>query len=244
MQLLLLEYQDNGECVLISESDFQKHFMSRRSQLMTAGKLSIYRSLFKGRDDVHAKSYQNESGRLQYSPSYQYGWKQLPVDKRLCEPLTYEVLKAHFRGETSIGLFPILKDDTCSLLAIDFDKGDWRETIRVLRKIAGAYGIDLHVEISRSGNGEHAWFFFETLISCREVRLFGKKLLVLAMQESPKVSFDSFDRMFSNQDRLPKGGFGNLITLLLQGNLFKKVSAYLLMRALFFMQISGFIFKN
>ncbi len=128
VQLLLLEYQDNGECVLISESDFQKHFMSRRSQLTTAGKLSIYRSLFKGRDDVYAKSYQNESGRLQYYPSYQYGWKQLPVDKRLCESLTYEVLKAHFRGETSIGLFPILKDDTCSLLAIDFDKGDWERS--------------------------------------------------------------------------------------------------------------------
>lgn len=75
VQLLLLEYQDNGECVLISESGFQKHFMSRRSQLTTAGKLSIYRSLFKGRDDVYAKSYQNESGRLQYYPSYQYGWK-------------------------------------------------------------------------------------------------------------------------------------------------------------------------
>lgn len=222
MQLLLLEYQDNEECVLISESDFQKYFMSRRSQLTTVEKLRIYRSLFKGRDDVYAKSYQNESGRLQYYLSYQYGWKQLPVDKRLCEPLTDEVLKSHFRGETSIGLFPIFKDDTCSLLAIDFDKGDWKEVVRVLRKIAGAYGIDLHVEISRSGNGAHVWFFFEHPIACREARLFGKKLLALAMQESPKLSFDSFDRMFPNQDRLPKEGFGNLIALPLQGHSFQE----------------------
>lgn len=30
------------------------------------------------------------------------------------------------------------------------------------------------------------------------------------------VAFDSFDRLFPNQDTLPKGGFGNLIALPLQ----------------------------
>nr|WP_322783533.1 DEAD/DEAH box helicase family protein [Streptococcus cuniculi] len=222
LQLLLLEYQDDGACVLIRESDFQELFMPRRSQLTTAEKLSIYRSLFRGRDDVYAKSYQNDTGRLQYYPSYRYGWKELPADKRLCEPLTDEVLKAHFRGEISIGLFPILKDDTCSLLAIDFDKGDWKEAVRILRQVADTYTIGAHVEISRSGNGAHVWFFFAHPISCREVRLFGRKLLELAMQESLELSFDSFDRMFPNQDRLPKGGFGNLIALPLQGQSFQE----------------------
>lgn len=222
LQLLLLEYQDDGACVLIRESDFQELFMPRRSQLTTAEKLSIYRSLFRGRDDVYAKSYQNDTGRLQYYPSYRYGWKQLPADQRTCEPLTDQVLKAHFRGETSIGLFPILKDDTCYLLAIDFDKGDWKEAVQTLRQVLEAYQIAVHVEVSRSGNGAHAWFFFENPIPCREVRLFGRKLLELAMQASPKVSFSSFDRMFPNQDRLPKGGFGNLIALPLQGHSFQE----------------------
>lgn len=79
LQLLLLEYQDTGELVLISERELQKQFLSRRSQLTTAEKLRIYRSLFRGRDDVYAKSYQNDTGRLQYYPSYRYGWKQLPT---------------------------------------------------------------------------------------------------------------------------------------------------------------------
>lgn len=222
LQLLLLEYQDNGELVLISESELQKQFLARRSQLTTAEKIRIYRSLFRGRDDVYAKSYQNDLGRLQYYPSYRYGWKELPADKRLCEPLTDEVLKAHFRGETSIGLFPILKDDSCVLLAIDFDKGNWKEAVGVLRRVSETYHIVPHIEISRSGNGAHVWFFFDSPISCREVRIFGRKLLELAMQESPNLSFDSFDRMFPNQDRLPKGGFGNLIALPLQGQSFQE----------------------
>lgn len=222
LQLLLLEYQDTGELVLISERELQKQFLSRRSQLTTAEKLRIYRSLFRGRDDVYAKSYQNDTGRLQYYPSYRYGWKQLPPDRRTCEPLTDEILKAHFRGEVSIGLFPILMDDTCCLLAIDFDKRDWKEAIQVLRRVSDSYKVAMHVEISRSGNGAHVWFFFDSPISCREARLFGRKLLELAMQESPKLSFDSFDRMFPNQDRLPKGGFGNLIALPLQGQSFQE----------------------
>ncbi len=77
--------------------------------------------------------------------------------------------------------------------------------------------MEAHLEISRSGHGLHIWFFFEEAIPSREARLFGKKLLELAMQESMQLSFDSFDRMFPNQDVLPKGGFGNLIALPFQG---------------------------
>lgn len=215
--LNVLEYQDNKEQVLISSQHLQEYFRSQESQLTTAEKIKLYRSLFRGRQDVYAKSYINKEGKIQYYPSYHYGWRQLPPEKRMCEPFTEDVLKSHLRGEASIGLFPISQTDTCAFLAIDFDKKDWRDAVSVLRKTAEQQGFEAHVEISRSGNGAHVWFFFEEEIPCQQARKFGKILLELAMQESQNVSFSSFDRFFPNQDFLPKGGFGNLIALPLQG---------------------------
>lgn len=220
--LNLLEYQDDQQQFIISDQHLETYFISRRNELTTSEKLALYFSLFKGRLDVYAKSYINDQGKIQYYPSYNYGWRNLPAEKRTCQPLTDQVLKEHLQGKTSIGIFPMTKDDTCSFLAIDFDKKDWQEAVSVFREIAEQHSFQAHVEISRSGNGAHVWFFFEEEISCQQARNFGKSLLELSMQASKSVSFSSFDRMFPNQDILPKGGFGNLIALPLQGEAFSK----------------------
>ncbi len=142
--------------------------------------------------------------------------------------MTKQVLLAHLRGEISIGIFPMSLSDTCSFLAIDFDKNNWREEVSILRDTAEQHGFEGHIEISRSGNGAHLWFFFEEEIACQQARNVGKRLLELAMQESKDIRFSSFDRMFPNQDILPKGGFGNLIALPLQGEAFKREEPFLL----------------
>jgi hypothetical protein len=36
------------------------------------------------------------------------------------------------------------------------------------------------------------------------------------MERRPQLGLDSYDRLFPNQDTMPKGGFGNLIALPLQ----------------------------
>ncbi|MGT2912893.1 TOTE conflict system archaeo-eukaryotic primase domain-containing protein [Streptococcus criceti] len=159
---------------------------------------------------------------MQYYPSYHYGWRNLPPEKRTYAPLTDEVLKNHLRGNNRIGLFPISQSDTCSFLAIDFDKKDWRDAVTAVRQAADQQGVEAYVEISRSGNGAHVWFFFDNDIPCKQARDFGKTIIKLAMQESKSISFSSFDRMFPNQDLLPKGGFGNLIALPLQGDSYKE----------------------
>ncbi|MBY4972343.1 DEAD/DEAH box helicase family protein [Streptococcus suis] len=220
--LNLLQFQDNNQQFLISDKHLHDYFEKQKHQLCTDEKLSILFSLFKGRVDVYAKSYIDENGKINYFPSYNYGWKKLPVEKRTCQPLTKQVLLTHLRGEMSIGIFPMSLSDTCSFLAIDFDKKNWREEVSILRDTAEKYGFEGHIEISRSGNGAHLWFFFEEEIACQQARNVGKRLLELAMQESKDIRFSSFDRMFPNQDILPKGGFGNLIALPLQGEAFKK----------------------
>lgn len=76
--------------------------------------------------------------------------------------------------------------------------------------------IPASVERSRSGNGAHLWIFFDTPISAKTARQLGSCLLTLAMQQRHEIHFDSYDRMFPNQDTMPSGGFGNLIALPLQ----------------------------
>lgn len=57
---------------------------------------------------------------------------------------------------------------------------------------------------------------FETNIPANQARALGFALLDKAMEIFPNLSFDSYDRLFPNQDVLPEGGFGNLIALPLQ----------------------------
>ena len=208
--------KDKSQFVM-ERSRFEEMFQLQSSHLTTQEKLQLFTSVFAGRYDVYAKSFINDQGKIQYFPSYDYGWKQLPPEKRSFQTLTDSVLKSHFRGETAIGIFPMHLDDSCYFLVLDLDERDWKEAGLAIRRIARERQMEAHLEISRSGHGLHIWFFFEEAIPCREARLFGKKLLELAMQESMQLSFDSFDRMFPNQDVLPKGGFGNLIALPFQG---------------------------
>ncbi|WP_447383976.1 TOTE conflict system archaeo-eukaryotic primase domain-containing protein [Streptococcus pseudopneumoniae] len=208
--------KDKSQFVM-ERSRFEEMFQLQSSHLTTQEKLQLFTSVFAGRFDVYAKSFINDQRKIQYFPSYDYGWKQLSPEKRSFQTLTDSVLKSHFRGETAIGIFPMHLDDSCYFLVLDLDEGDWKEAGLTIRRIARERQMEAHLEISRSGHGLHIWFFFEEAIPSREARLFGKKLLELAMQESMQLSFDSFDRMFPNQDVLPKGGFGNLIALPFQG---------------------------
>jgi len=115
-----------------------------------------------------------------------------------------------------VGLYPLLHDNTCYLLAADFDKGSWQDEVKAMSKACTEYGIPHAVEISRSGNGAHLWIFFDDKAPANEARLLGFGLRDKAMEVYPNLSFDSYDRLFPNQDILPEGGFGNLIALPLQ----------------------------
>jgi hypothetical protein len=76
--------------------------------------------------------------------------------------------------------------------------------------------IPAALEISRSGNGAHVWIFFAESVSAREARQLGAALISYTCDRTRQLSLVSYDRLFPNQDSLPKGGFGNLIALPLQ----------------------------
>lgn len=143
-------------------------------------------------------------------------------ENRVLVPLDDAVVFRHLsgkaaHGEDVIGLYPILPDDTCYFLAIDFDDGGWQENVAAVRNICSAWEIPCAVERSRSGEGAHLWIFFTDAVSCTEARKLGSALLTAAMEQEGKLKLDAYDRMFPCQDILPNGGFGNLIALPLQG---------------------------
>jgi hypothetical protein len=130
--------------------------------------------------------------------------------------LNDQVIYRHLAGQQVVGLYPLLQDNTCYLLAVDFDKGHWRDEVKAIAKVCLELAIPHVIEISRSGQGAHLWIFFEDRVPASEARLLGFALLDKAMESYPNLSFDSYDRLFPNQDVLPEGGFGNLIALPLQ----------------------------
>ena len=201
--------------------------LNKRSD--ASAKIRLFRSLFRGRDEVYAKRWENKAkGTSGYSPACGNEWKpgicQKPKIKcSACKhqdfvPLDEMAIDGHLRGRQNLvaGLYPLLSNETCWFLAIDFDDEGWQKDVTTLREICTEFEIPIAVERSRSGNGAHAWFFFEDPVQASLARKFGSALLTYAMSKRHELTFKSYDRFFPNQDTMPKGGFGNLIALPLQ----------------------------
>src|SRR5208283_4714156 len=101
-------------------------------------------------------------------------------------------------------------------LAADFDDEHWQEDAGAFLDTCRRLSLPAALERSRSGNGGHVWLFFEEAISASLARKLGSHVLTETMERRPEIGFASYDRLFPNQDTLPKGGFGNLIALPLQ----------------------------
>ncbi|PRY75082.1 TOTE conflict system archaeo-eukaryotic primase domain-containing protein [Alkalibacterium olivapovliticus] len=180
-----------------------------------AKKISLYNSLFKGRSDVYAEKFiHSKTNKPGYAPKKRPYWER--TDENPYVSLTPHVINQHLTGQIIAGLFPITLDDKCYLLAIDLDGNEWMEDVKVIREVCSSYTIPISVERSQSGNGGHCWFFFETEVNASIARKMGTELIKQSMVRRHELDFASFDRLFPNQDTVPKGGLGNLIALPLQ----------------------------
>jgi superfamily II DNA or RNA helicase len=195
------------------------------SALSPEGKIKLFRSLFRGRDDVYALRWESKNGRSGYSPACAREWEmaddglyKLKKDLRNREyfPLTDEVIRNHLTGKCTIGIYPLLADERCWFLASDFDKKTWKDDARAFLETSRKLGVPAALERSRSGNGGHVWIFFDQPLSASIARKLGCVILTRTMERWHQIGLDSYDRFFPNQDTIPKGGFGNLIALPLQ----------------------------
>jgi superfamily II DNA or RNA helicase len=188
-------------------------------------RVQLFRSLFKGRDDVYAIRWDSK-GKSGYSPKREHDWDSHTVNpktgKWLCGatcrllPLTDSVIRNHLFGDDVVGVYPLLSDESCWFLAIDFDKSSWMDDVSAFLYACDSVGVPALLERSRSGNGGHVWIFFDRAIPAGQARKLGAALLTMCRERRYQLGFDSYDRMFPNQDTMPKGQFGNLIALPLQ----------------------------
>jgi len=200
---------------------------------LAEAKIALFRSLFRGRDDVYARRFENrKTGKSGYAPACANEWVRGICEKprikcavcphRRFLPMNDEVIRWHLRGcdpddhPFVAGVYPMLRDETCLLLAVDFDKADWRADAEAFLETCRCANLPAALERSRSGRGGHVWLFFDDAIPAALARRLGSHLLTETMEGRPDVGLDSYDRLFPNQDTLPQGGFGNLIALPLQ----------------------------
>jgi superfamily II DNA or RNA helicase/very-short-patch-repair endonuclease len=198
-----------------------------------AAKIALFRSLFRGRDDVYPRRFESKkTGRAGYAPACGNEWVRGICEKprikcgdcpqRAFLPVTDEVIRWHLSGKDKsgqdfiAGVYPMLADETCYFLAMDFDKESWHEDVLAVMETCRRLEIPAALERSRSGNGGHVWLFFTEAVPATLAPKLGSFILTETMERRPELGLASYDRLFPNQDTLPKGGFGNLIALPMQ----------------------------
>ena len=198
-----------------------------RSSLSTVEKVALFRRLFRGRTDVYPVRWEGKtSGKSGYSPVCANEWRAGVCEKprvkcgdcshRLLVPLSDAVIYNHLAGEHTVGVYPLLEDDTCHFLAVDFDEAEWQRDAQAFMQSCAELGVPAALEISRSGRGAHVWVFFSRPLSARDARRLGTAVISHTCARTRQLKLASYDRLFPNQDTMPKGGFGNLIALPLQ----------------------------
>ncbi len=190
-------------------------------------KIALFRSLFRGRGEVYPHRFvSKKTGRAGYSPVCGNEWVRGVCEKPRIKcsacahqnwlPVTDAVIRDHLSGKITAGVYPMLLDETCYFLAVDFDGESWSDDALAFFETCHEKEIPAYLERSRSGNGGHVWLFFAEAVSATLARKLGSHILTETTERRPRTTFASYDRFFPNQNTLPRGGFGNLVALPLQ----------------------------
>ena len=146
-----------------SRHDF--HDAPVRQNSSSGEKVALFKSLFRGREDVYPRRWENfKTGRSGYQPACNNEWVRGKCDKRKTKcgdclyrellPVTDEVIRNHLSGENpdekpfrgarrdfTIGVYPLLEDETCWFLAADFDKATWQEDVTAFLETCETYNV-------------------------------------------------------------------------------------------------------
>ena len=193
-------------------------------------KVNIFMNYFRGRDNIYPylSIDKKDPNKIYYMPKCANEWNKNVCNKTMgkkcnnCQywidkPIDKEVIRNHLFNNSPIGIYPMLEDETCYFLAFDFDdkknENNIKEDVLAFASVCDKYNVPISIERSRSGHGIHIWIFFEKNIKALIARKMGSLLLSKTMEIRDNLKINSFDRMFPNQDTLPKRGYGNLIAL-------------------------------
>jgi hypothetical protein len=136
------------------------------SPTTSAEKIALFRGLFRGRADVYPRYWENSrTGRRGYAPACANEWVRGICEKPRVKcgecpnqaflPVGDQAVLDHLQGRHVIGVYRMLEDERCWLLAVDFDKRCWADDVAAFADTCRAMGLAVAVERSRSGDGAH-----------------------------------------------------------------------------------------
>jgi len=188
-----------------------KKIIEKLSPFTKQQKISLFRSLFIAREDVYPTYWISKDGAKKgYSPAtFTFRGKDYI-------PISDNIIQKHLEGKIRLGTYAVVNQTMAKFLVIDLDKASFIEDARAINQISNELNITPLIELSKSGNGIHIWFFFETLVSASSARKLGDILVTKAMDIANSIDMSSYDRMFPNQDFVALDALGNLVALPLQ----------------------------
>src|ERR1700732_2028032 len=133
-------------------------------------RIALFRSLFRGREDVYPRRFESrKTGKTGYQPVCANEWVQGVCEKPRIKcsdcprqrfiPVADEAIRWHLSGKDYegkdfvMGIYPMLQDETCFVLAVDFDKEGWQEDAKAFCDTCLRLNVPGAFERSRSGNG-------------------------------------------------------------------------------------------
>jgi hypothetical protein len=125
--------------------------------------VALFASLFRGRADVFATRWESarSRGKTGWAPRCSNEWRPGLCAKpkvrcadcanRRCVPWSEAEARRHLEGRQTAGIYPLLADETCWLVAIDLDGPTWREDVDALRDITVGHRetIELLLDLDR-----------------------------------------------------------------------------------------------
>ena len=139
------------QCIADEQLPFSQRFESNVTNESTdEQKIALFRSLFRGREDVYPRRFESSrTGKSGYQPACRKEWirpfcQKPKIKCGNCEnrdftPISDDVIRNHligndptdrYRREFVVGMYPLLLDETCWFLAVDFDKETWKKDSR------------------------------------------------------------------------------------------------------------------
>ena len=189
--------------------DFDNHFISDYGSVEESLLDSNYNQQLQEATYLKRSSALNQESTFDEAAQNQNVQEAQRYDGKTNKPQALITAQKSSKNEESLTNQPDSKD-------LSLDKRLVSEVLS-LCNVCKQEKIDYLLERSRSGSGYHLWIFFKEALELKLVRQFGSLLLSIGAKNLGLSTFRTFDRMIPTQDYVPKGGFGNLIALPLQG---------------------------
>lgn len=186
-----------------------------------AEKISLFRSLFRGREDVYPRwSFHPEKSG--YGPACSNEWAAGICEKPRVKcaqcrhqrflPVTHNLFLWHLAGKEDfkLSLYPMLLDETCYFSLLVVDMADAVALLKTIQQMRLSYALE------STGSEARFWIFFEQAIPAALARKLCSLIITETMQHYPEIGFAAYDRIIPSQDTLPKWGFGTPVALPLQ----------------------------